>query len=150
MIKSLVTTAMAAWLLLGCATNKAPEVVTAANQQRLHQHWELTGMTLDSRPVIMHVDARITLSFSPDGQVAGFAAVNRFAGRYQISADGKLVWSSPGFSGTRMGGPPELMEKERTYLDALRRTSVAIASATALVLQTTDGSTTLSFSSLGR
>ena len=41
--------------------------------------WELQSVLLDGRHDIMHVDAKMTVSFAPGGQIAGFGAVNRFA-----------------------------------------------------------------------
>ena len=138
----------------GCATVTSdggePQVLDAQSAQRLHlRDWDLKGMTVDGRQIVIDVDTRITIRFAPEGQVGGLAAVNRFSGGYTLSADGKLGWGKPGFVSTRMAGPPELMEKERDFLSGLPKTNVAILARRVLVLQSEDASTVLTFREVG-
>ncbi len=135
--------------LAGCTTS-GPAVVGEGELEKLYGHqWELQSLMLDSTYDIMHVDAKMTLNFAPGGQVAGFGAVNRFAGTYKITADRKLAWASLGIVGERKRGPPELMDKERNFIEALRKTNMLIIGRHALVLQRDDGSTVLSFKEVG-
>lgn len=135
--------------LAGCAS-KGPQVLSESNVAQLYQRqWELQSVLLDGRHDIMHVDARMTLIFAPDGQVAGFTSVNRFAGAIKLTPDGKLTWLSLAIVGPRQTGAPELMDKERNFLEALRKTNMAIIGRHALVLQRDDGTTVLAFDEAG-
>ena len=139
----------------GCAqlggSTGAPQVVSAQTAQRLQQRgWDLEGMTIEGRQIVMDVDATMTVRFESTGQVGGVAGVNRYTGTYSLSAEGRLSWGSPAFATTRRAGPPELMEKERAYLDALRKVEVAILDGATLLLQSDDASTVLSFRETGR
>ena len=138
----------------GCAqmmgNDSGPQIVNAQTAEKLHgREWDLKGLTVDGRQIVMDLEAHITISFGANGQVAGFAAVNRFTGPYALSADGKLSWGKPGFATTRKMGPPELMEKERAYLDGLRKTNVAILAKHTLLLQSDDSATVLTFDETG-
>jgi len=135
--------------LAGCAGDKAT-VVGEGEMGKLYNHeWELQSIVLDGSHDIMHVDAKMALNFAPGGQVAGFGAVNRIAGTYKLTPDGKLAWGSLGVVGDRKRGPPELMEKERNFLEALRKTNMLIVGRHALLLQRDDGSTVLQFVEAG-
>ena len=140
--------------LSGCAhvtgDDNKPQVLDAQTAHRLYQRdWDLKGLTVEGRQVVIDVDTRITIRFAPDGRVAGLAAVNRFSGAYSLSAEGKLNWGAAGFAATRGTGPPELMEKERSYLRGLGKTSIAILARHILVLQSDDASTVLTFGEAG-
>ena len=142
-----------AWLS-GCAyvtnTDGEPQVLDAQTANRLYQrNWDLKGLTVDGRQVVIDVDTRITIRFGPDGKVGGIAAVNRFGGDYSLSAEGRLGWGKAGFAATRMMGPPELMEKEQAYLRGLGKTNIAILAGHILVLQSDDASTVLRFNEAG-
>ena len=52
-----------------------------------------------------------------DGQVSGFAGVNRLAGR--LAGEGELLFGP--LATTRMAGPPPAMELETRYLAALQQ-----------------------------
>lgn len=74
-------------------------------------------------------DEPLTLELGEDGRVGGFAGVNRYFGDYELeepTAAGSGKPAAPGtvkfgeLGATRMAGPPEMMEQERRYLDALR------------------------------
>lgn len=154
----LKTTFLALILLLACLSGCAyvkgndsePQILDAQTAPRLYQRdWDLKGLTVEGRQVVIDVDTRMTIRFAPNGQVAGLAAVNRFSGAYSLSAEGKLNWGKGGFTATRSKGPPELMEKEQAYLRALGRTNIAILARRVLVLQSDDASTVLTFSESG-
>ena len=140
--------------LSGCAhvtgNDSEPQVLDAQTAPRLYQReWDLKGLAVEGRPIVVDVDTRITIRFAPGGKVGGLAAVNRFGGDYSLSAEGKLGWGIAGFAATRMMGPPELMEKEQAYLRALGKTNVAILARHILVLQSDDASTVLTFGEAG-
>lgn len=75
-----------------------------------------TRWTLDSLAGASVTDPQPTLSFEEPGRAAGSAGVNRFGGAASI--DGRSIRLGP-FMATRMAGPPERMELERRYLEAL-------------------------------
>jgi len=136
--------------LLAACSNAGPIVVGEGDVGKLYmRQWELQSVILDGSHDVMHVDAKMTLNFAPGGQVAGFGAINRIAGSYKLSPDGKLEWASLGIVGDRKRGPPELMVKERNFLEALRKTNMLIMGRYALVLQRDDGSTVLQFVEAG-
>jgi len=142
----------AAWLV-ACASGaeKRPLLVTSENAAKLqNRQWELKSLVVDGREVVMDIQANMTLSFGSDGKVTGYAAINRFNGTCSFDQDGKLNWTSRGFVTTRKAGPPELMEKERAYLEALPKTDRAILIGPALRLQSEDESTTLMFVEPGK
>ena len=139
----------------GCAqlggNDSAPQVLSASTAHSLHQrNWDLEGLTVEGRQIVMDVDARMTIRFDPAGEVGGLAGVNRYTGSYSVSAEGKLSWGKPGFAITRKTGLPEVMEKERIYLYALVKVDVAILAGRTLLLQSDDASTVLTFKESGR
>lgn len=150
---ALVSSALLA-LLSGCADTagekSGPQIVNAGSVERLYQReWDLKGLTVDGHQVVMDVAGTITISFGPNGQVAGSGGVNRFTGTYAVSGDGKLSWTAAEFVVTRNPGPPELMEKQRAFFDGLRKTNVAVLSKHTLILQSEDLSTVLTFDEAG-
>jgi lactoylglutathione lyase len=82
-----------------------------------------------------------TLVFE-DGRIAGFGGVNRYAGEYTL--EGEELTLGP-LAVTRMAGPPEAVESERRYLDALGRVARAAVEEGTLVLADGDGSELLRF-----
>ena len=152
------TTVLPLILLLAClggcahvtGNDSEPQVLNAQTAHRLHQRdWDLKGLTVEGRQIVLDVDTRITIRFAPNGQVAGVAAVNRFSGTYSLSTEGRLNWGKAGFAATRMMGPPELMEKEQAYLGGLGKTNMAILARRILVLQSDDASNVLRFNEAG-
>lgn len=138
--------------LVACATasKDIPLVVNSSNVAKLqNRQWQLKSVTMDNRDMVMDLEANMTVTFGPDGKVSGYAAVNRFNGAYAFSPDGALSWPGPGFVTTRRAGPPELMEKERAYLQALPKTDRAILKGHTLLLQDDGGSTVLTFLEAG-
>ncbi len=121
-----------------------PQMIEAKTAQRLHgREWELRAITIDGNDVVMHVDSKMSLRFDADGQVRGNGGVNQFSGGYRFGEDGALAWN--GFAMKKKAGPPEFQEKEKIYLDALRRTNRAIAGKVILTLQSESGEVVLTF-----
>ena len=147
------TAALSLLLAAGCGgmlgKDSGPTLISSRNADRLqNREWELKSLTVSGTRVIMHPDYRMTIVFSSQGEVGGYAAVNQFRGTYKLSDDGILSW--PGaLAATRKAGPPELMEKERAYLAGIPKTSRAIVSGTVMQLQSDDGSTVLAFIQAG-
>jgi heat shock protein HslJ len=79
-------------------------------------------------------DAELSLEIDGEGQVGGYAGVNRFMGRLAGEADALF---SP-LATTRRAGPPEAMELERNYLQALAGCDSYAIDGTSLTLMRAD------------
>ena len=79
------------------------------------------------------------------GRAGGAASINSYFGTANVHADGAIAWPAP-FGSTRMAGPPELMDQEAAYLEALARTERWRLDGAGLVLESADGRTRLTFS----
>ena len=145
-----VSCCLAAIILLhaGCGgwfkRDPGPQLIEAKTAQRLHgREWDLRAVTIDGNDVVMHVDSKMSLRFDADGQARGNGGVNEFSGAYRFGEDGVLAWD--GFTLKKKVGLPEFQEKERIYLEALRRTNRAIAGKVILTLQSDGGEVVLTF-----
>lgn len=141
---------LAAVILLhsGCGgwftRDPGPQLVVDKTAQTLHgRPWELRAITIDGNDMVMHVDSKMSPRFDADGQAGGNGGVNDFSAGYHFGDDGVLAWE--GFTLKKKAGPSEFQEKERIYLEALRRTSRAIAGKVILTLQSDGGEVVLTF-----
>lgn len=64
-----------------------------------------------------------TIVFTREGHVAGTTGINRFSGGYRLE-EGALTISP--LLMTRMAGPPELMDQERRFAEALGAVTSAV------------------------
>jgi len=81
--------------------------------------------------------AIVTLTFLPNGRIAGSSGCNRYFGQYQMSGEGISI-SQLGM--TRMACAPELAAMERRFTQQITRTrSLTIDSVGALVLSGSQG-----------
>jgi len=100
-------------------------------------------MTIDGQEYEL-ADERPFIKFESDGKLSGFASINRFFGSVQIDNHGAVKWTAP-FGSTKMAGPPELMQQEDSFLDALQKTERLSTERIHLYLQNSDGRTELVF-----
>jgi heat shock protein HslJ len=95
------------WILEATAVRGIPD-----DQQLVGTEWLLEDLA--GRGVVDRVQA--TLTFLPDGRVAGSGSCNRFSGTMERKGDliqlGRLV-------GTRRACPPAVMDQESKYMKAL-------------------------------
>ena len=99
-----VVIALGVALLAGCTT---------ANTQALIGHeWRCTR--IGSRT--LSEDRTPTLLMTDEGKASGFAGVNRWFGTYSVDGS-TLKFGMLGM--TRMAGPPDRMQLEQAYADAL-------------------------------
>jgi putative lipoprotein len=99
-----VVIALGLALLAGCST---------ANTQALIGHeWRCTR--IGSRTLTE--DRTPTLLMTDEGKASGFAGVNRWFGTYSVDGS-TLKFGMMGM--TRMAGPPDRMQLEQAYADAL-------------------------------
>ncbi|HQP43974.1 MAG TPA: YbaY family lipoprotein [Thermoanaerobaculales bacterium] len=124
----------------GCARAPSQEAGPAAVAARepaaepRHPGLDLAGtewVVSSVAGVAADADARPTVAFDGEGRVAGSAGCNRYGGRYAL--DGEVI--AVGHLGaTQMMCPPEQMEREVQFLDALSRAERAGIRDGALVL----------------
>lgn len=111
--------------------------------------WHLIKMTLNSDPIPLGENSKVIFSCSSEGEVAGLATINRYFGNLKLNEDGEIVWNKA-FGMTRMAGPPELMQQESAYMDALIKTSRMYLKEAKLVLRNKDRSYVLEFGKINK
>ena len=107
--------------------------------------WKLVKMVRDGRDLPLVPGSKVTANFHAAGRVAGVASLNRYFGSYKASGDGHIEWAASTFGATQMAGPPELMQQERQFLDALAKVSNARMEGPRLRLSNDDGTIELTF-----
>jgi heat shock protein HslJ len=140
-------------MLLACAgsqtgkgTEKIDEIQITSRQIReiADVEWHLQIMKTDNQTIEFIPDTKNTFSCDENGKVAGIATLNRYFGSFSFSEDGDIIWNKA-FGMTRMAGPPNLMEQEAKFMQALPRTSRIYIKKQKLVMISTDRSTVLEF-----
>jgi len=139
-LRWVVLIVLSCWLMASCLLG-----VRADESNPIAAQWRLIGMERDGHAVPLLAASRITLMIDADGHARGNASINSYFGTAVVHADGALAWSGP-FGSTRMAGPPELMDQEMSYLDALPRTVRWRLDGGDLILESANGSTRLTFS----
>lgn len=118
---------------------------TVAASPRAGVEWQLQSWRIEGTERQLVPGSQIAVSFDPSGKVAGNGSVNRFSGDFRFDQNGRIVWPSSGFAVSKMAGPPELMNQERSFLQALRRMSDFRADGSQLILESASGKTVLTF-----
>jgi heat shock protein HslJ len=108
--------------------------------------WRLTGLLLDGEELAPLPGSAPGIRFDQAGTVQGNASINRFTRGYSADASGALRWSGMGLATTRMAGPPELMQQEDRFLEALDRAVRLRIAGDTLVLEDARRSAVLTFS----
>jgi heat shock protein HslJ len=111
--------------------------------------WQLKQMTKNNKTIALVKDSQTTFACDKDGGVAGKATINRYSGNLKLQHDGEIIWSKA-FMMTRMAGPPELMQQEADFTQALMQTSRVFLKDLKLVLKSDDESTILEFESANK
>ena len=106
--------------------------------------WHLKQMTKDNKKFALVKDSQTTFACDDNGRVTGKATLNRYSGNLKLQDDGEIIWSKT-FIMTRMAGPPELMQQEADFTQALMQTSRIILNDSKLVLMSDDRSNLLEF-----
>jgi heat shock protein HslJ/uncharacterized protein YecT (DUF1311 family) len=107
--------------------------------------WRLVGLVVAGTPIQIVPGSAVTIRFDDNGLVRGAASLNRYQGGYRLGPDGTLVWVGPGFAATRMAGPPDLMQQEAAFLEALQAASRLRVNEGKLFLESANGGTRLTF-----
>ena len=140
-------------ILLACAgsrsgngTEKIDEMQITSRQIKniADVAWHLQSMTSDNQTIVLIPDTKNTFSCNENGKVAGVATINRYFGNFRFKEDGNIIWNKA-FGMTRMAGPPNLMEQEAKFMQALPRTSRIYIKKQKLVMISIDQSTVLEF-----
>ena len=106
--------------------------------------WHLTRLKKDNESIALIKDSLTTFACDENGRVSGKATLNRYSGNLKLNDDGEIVWSKA-FIMTRMAGPPELMQQEADFTQALMQTARMMLGDSKLVLKSDDRSTILEF-----
>ena len=106
--------------------------------------WYLKQLKLNNESIPLVKDTKITFSCDENGKVAGIASINRYFGSFNLEDNGDISWSEA-FGMTRMAGPPNLMDQEAKFMQALPLTSRLYLRKEILVLTSKDQSTVLEF-----
>ncbi len=106
--------------------------------------WHLTKMTLDHKPISLVQNSETTFACDKKGSVSGKATINRYSVNFKLLDDGEIIWNKA-FIMTRMAGPPELMQQEALFTQALMKTSRMLLNDSELTLRSEDNSTVLVF-----
>jgi len=110
------------------ATSTIPEP-TMSTHSRLNAQWRRVGNYVGDRPV--------TLSFTAEGKVSGFAGCNNFMGSYTLEGD--TLKMGP-LASTRMAClSPEAQAQERVFLEQLKGQPKFVAVGSTLTLILSDG-----------
>jgi len=103
----------------------------------LLQGAEWTVVEIGGAPLV--AGSKVTLNFTPDGEVSGHASCNSFTSAYTLSGEGLAIASG---ASTRMMCDDALMDQERTLLATLAEVrNFSVGTDGALLLQAGDGRT---------
>ena len=132
--------------VFACAGTKIDgQLITPQNLKDIAgTEWHLKQMTKDNKKFGLVKDSQTTFACDENGRVSGKATLNRYSGNLKLQDDGEIIWSKA-FIMTRMAGPPELMQQEADFTEALLQTSRIYLKASKLVLKSNNGSTVLEF-----
>ena len=139
--------------LLACAGTQSGGTGTKTNAMQITPQrikditgveWHLKKLITDNKSIPLIEDTKNSFSCDENGKVAGVASINRYFGNFTLKEDGEIFWSKA-FGMTRMAGPPELMEQETKFMQALPQTSRIYLKGSQLILASKDKSTRLEF-----
>ena len=101
--------------------------------------WIVNGYNNGRQAVVSVLNgSKLTMEFSADGRVAGYAGCNRYTGSFE--QDGKALSFGPAAATRRMCIEPEgVMEQEQQFLKALETVATARQEADRLEMRTADG-----------
>jgi heat shock protein HslJ len=101
--------------------------------------WIVNGYNNGRQAVVSVLNgSKLSMEFSADGRVAGYAGCNRYTGSFK--QDGKALSFGPAAATRRMCIEPEgVMEQEQQFLKALETVATARQEADQLEMRTADG-----------
>lgn len=160
--KSRITAALAAtaiaaigFAIAGCASSSSggsgeqAHKSDASARQRLAGNWlalSIRGEPVDKMMAGIPIREFPSLALVEDGRVGGSTAVNRWSAELDIAkAESGEFALGPAIS-TRMAGPPEAMNVEQKFLDALNSSKQFTIKDGVLILKDAGGAETMRFS----
>jgi len=143
--------ALSILLVFACAGTKIDgKMITPQNINDIAGiEWHLKQMTRNNVIIALVKDSQISFACDENGRVSGKATLNRYSGNLELKDDGEIIWSKALIM-TRMAGPPQLMQQEADFTQALLQTSRIILNDSKLVLKSSSGSTVLEFHSANK
>lgn len=93
----------------------------------------LVRFLINGKEIVIPPTIVITLTFQKKGQISGRSAVNNYAGVFTAMPNGKIAVQLT--RATQMAGPPEAMELETEYFDALSHVKQIILKSDRIILE---------------
>jgi heat shock protein HslJ len=93
----------------------------------------LVRLVVNGKEFVVPRGTTITLTFRKEGQIAGRSAVNNYAGVFTVTPTGEIRIQLT--TATQLAGPPELMQLERAYFEALPRAAKIIIQPDRIILE---------------
>lgn len=127
------------------ASKSDGELITPRNLNAIIGiEWNLTHLKKDNAAMTLVENSKTTFTVDQEYKVSGKATINRYSGNIKLQESGKIIWNKA-FIMTRMAGPPELMQQEANFTQALMQTTRMYLKESKLILKNQDGSTILRF-----
>ena len=93
----------------------------------------LVHFRIKGKEIVIPASITITLTFQKKGQISGRSAVNNYGGVFTAMPNGKIAVNLT--RATQMAGPPESMELEREYFDALSHVEQIVLKSDRIILK---------------
>jgi heat shock protein HslJ len=150
LVASVLATALCGCSLANGRPSESSQPVTRQNiDQICGREWRITEWRMGGESVALAPDSQITLRCDAKLRVSGNATINRYFAQLSIDDAGLVFWPGPGFGVTKMAGPPELMDQEQRYLQALGSINGMALLHGTLMLTGNAGDTRLVFAPIG-
>ncbi len=122
----------------GCSSGGGPGAQeTAAADPALLESADWRATEIAGSATLSGAEAPDVTAVFAAGTLSGSGGVNRYTATYGASADGTITISQP--AATLMAGPPEAMDQEQAYFEALRKATRFAVTADALTLLDDEG-----------
>jgi len=106
--------------------------------------WRATEIA--GAPAIADAEAPDVTAVFAAGTMSGSGGVNRYTAEYEVGEDGAITISRP--AATLMAGPPDLMEREAAYFEALVKVATFSVTEDSLVLLDDQGTELVRFAAV--
>jgi heat shock protein HslJ len=108
--------------------------------------FRLTRLVADSKQKAIPDAAKVTFKMIDGTRFTGHSGVNFYSGSFRVDSDGRLEFLKL-TEATQMAGPPELMDLESAYFNALGMVQRLRPTANGLILEKDDKTVVLEFTS---
>ena len=93
----------------------------------------LVRFLINGKEIVIPPSITITLTFQKKGQISGRSAVNNYGGVFTAMPGGKIALQLT--RATQMAGPPESMQLETEYFDALSHVDQILLQSDRIILK---------------